>query len=627
MYLPWRDLTMFLRNGIPACAKRLRGRIKPLPEAAPPTPRLVFRVGVTGHLTVPDPGVSRTVLQAVLCAIMAETKKLAPEFAAALPHRPPTAEPELRLLAQLAAGVDQLAADVAMKCGYRIQAVLPFHRDVFEVDIAKSAGGEAARAEFVRIADDKAVEAVFELPGDAASPESRDMAYAEANRVILNQVDLLVVMAKSDARSRYGGSVWLQEIASEQRIPVIRIPLDDPHKAELKWSVRGERTQQSLFRNDPAQLDSVLIHGLLEGIVTTPVQQSVSRTLASAYLAGTKRRDDWDHWGKDSTERWAVTSDDRMMIEPLGDNPERIDASFCGPYCWADFLARGYAEISRGLAVLTSLLGLIAVAAAVLTVPLESVGSWLKIPEIAVITAVLWLYGHEQKMRWRVRWLNYRQLAEQLRHARYLLLLGRTIRVDVPAHMQEFYDEAHWVNWYVRALLRQASLPHARLDRDYLEAVRWLLATRQVGSQHRFFEDAHLKQEAANVHLEKLVGGLAWVLLTAIVLYEGIHLWGAAKDVTPWIMVLGAFLPACAAALSAIKSNGEYAQNALRYRGMASALDGVMRELSGDRCLLASDLTLGYYRIANLAATATAYLLEEVYQWRTILQMKVLERA
>jgi hypothetical protein len=38
-----------------------------------------FRVGVTGHPTVPNPGVTRTVLlHAILCTMMAEAKKLAP---------------------------------------------------------------------------------------------------------------------------------------------------------------------------------------------------------------------------------------------------------------------------------------------------------------------------------------------------------------------------------------------------------------------------------------------------------------------------------------------------------------------------------------------------------------------
>jgi hypothetical protein len=85
----------------------------------------------------------------------------------------------------------------------------------------------------------------------------------------VNQIDLLVVMTKAGDPSCHGGIVWLREMVSEQWIPVILIPLDDPRRAELKWTVRGQRSQQSLFPNDSAQLDSGIIHGLHEGIVTT----------------------------------------------------------------------------------------------------------------------------------------------------------------------------------------------------------------------------------------------------------------------------------------------------------------------------------------------------------------------
>jgi hypothetical protein len=193
------------------------------------------------------------------------------------------------------------------------------------------------------------------------------------------------------------------------------------------------------------------------------------------------------------------------------------------------------------------------------------------------------------------------------------------------------------VNWYVRALLRQATLPTARLNRDYIEAVRWLLEKRQVAGQHRFFDQSYRKQEQANAHLEAWGGRLILLVLIATVGYliaAGIaaalhaHFFeGKVEGAAPWIMVVGALFPAAAAALSAINSHGEYAQNALRYRGMASALADVRRELAEYGGRLDQDLTPGYHDIVRLAVTTTAYLLEELYQWRTILQMKNLERS
>jgi hypothetical protein len=349
-------------------------------------------------------------------------------------------------------------------------------------------------------------------------------------------------------------------------------------------------------------------------------------------MAQLPRAHDWDR-----TELWSQTPDDEIRVDALKGVPKCIDDSFREAYCWADFMARGYGEIYRGTAVLTSLLGTFAVAAAVLSIPMHWAALWLKAAEAALILVMIGLYRREKNMKWRIRWLNHRRLAEQLRHARYLILLGRTIPVDVPAHMQEFHEKARWFNWYVRALLRQASLPAAPLDRDYLEAVRWLLETRQVASQHRFYQGAYQKQEQAEQHLEVWVGVLVWLVLITTVSYIIGHYvverFGSCEErlamdvASRWVMVVGALFPAGAAALSAIKSHGEYAQNALRYQGMARELRSVEGELSTYGGQLNQGLRPAYDNIARRAVSTTAYLLEEVNQWRTILQMKVLERT
>lgn len=668
MYLPWKNLTDLLRHGISACSSNVSAALEtvlPLPyftgagnrkssttpvargsksrEETPPAPRLVFRVGITGHLNVPDVDGNRNVLNDVLRTVRDTTKGLAPQFAEALPSHSDAPDPQLRLLTQLAAGVDQLAAKVARNLGYRIQAVLPFHREEFEKDIAASAGGDAALREFKRLihiikadtVDCRDGNAIFELP---FSREARNQAYAEANRIILNQIDLLVVMVDSKAANGYGGSVWFEGKALEHHIPVIRIPLDNPHAAELTWFPGGWRSTQHLYRFPSSLIESPVVASLLEGILTIPnaecVRQTSTGTSAATriYLAQLPRAHDWD-----CTERWSESPDDAIVINALGNNTQCIDDSFREAYCWADFMARGYGEIYRGTAVLTSLLGTLAVAAAVLAIPMPWAALRFKVAEALVIALLIIVYLLEKKTGWRIRWLNYRQLAEQLRHARYLILLGRAIPVDVPAHMQEFQEKARWFNWYVRALLRQASLPTACLDRDYVEAVRCLMETRQVASQERFFEKAQHEQHEANEHLETWVGLLVGLVLAATLLYIAGHLlverFGTCQlqrgmDIAgKWVMVVGALFPAAAAALSAIKSHGEYAQNDLRYQGMARELKSVERELSAYGTQLDKDLLLGYNNIAKRAVTTTAYLLEEVNQWRTILQMKVLERT
>jgi hypothetical protein len=297
--------------------------------------------------------------------------------------------------------------------------------------------------------------------------------------------------------------------------------------------------------------------------------------------------------------------------------------------------------VYRRAFLLTTVLGLVAVGAGVaagaLGMPHEKGATAFKVVEFAVMLLVLGMYSREKKMRWRIRWLNYRQLAEQLRHSRYLLLLGRAIPIEVPVYMQEFHDDSDWTNWYVRAFMRQASLPNARVDRDYLEAVRWLLERRQVGYQYEYYAQSSKHQERTDGRLDRAIGILVWTVLGLLGVYLGLHFYAdwfgpprlihLLDRARPWITAISATLPAIAAALSAIKNHGEYAQNTLRYRGMAVTLHDLMGELAEQRGALNGDLTRAYGVIARLAASTAGYLLEEVYQWRTILQMKELERT
>src|ERR1700691_803505 len=158
MYLPWR------RSTDSAAALR---------EENPPQPRLAFRVGVTGHLklpedTSPEGAAIDAVIGAVLDQIAGEVEKIAPEFAGSLASKltGPQQQKEVRLLTQLAAGVDQKVAALAMRRGYRVYGVLPFHRQSFEEDIQNSKGGPGAREAFDRLISAPEVDAVFELPGD-----------------------------------------------------------------------------------------------------------------------------------------------------------------------------------------------------------------------------------------------------------------------------------------------------------------------------------------------------------------------------------------------------------------------------------------------------------------------------
>ena len=97
---------------------------------------------------------------------------------------------------------------------------------------------------------------------------------------------------------------------------------------------------------------------------------------------------------------------------------------------------------------------------------------------------------------------------------------------------------------------------------------------------------------------------------------------------TQAVTVLGALMPATAAALSAVRHHGEYAQIASQYECTAAALQGVEDRL----IFLLPDRRNGTRQprssiLHALMVQATDATFQEVQGWRAVLQKKEIEPA
>ncbi len=80
---------------------------------------------------------------------------------------------------------------------------------------------------------------------------------------------------------------------------------------------------------------------------------------------------------------------------------------------------------------------------------------------IGLIIALIFLGRH---WFWHERWLDYRALAESLRHGRFLAFLSEFGRVhDGSAGL----ITRPWTLWYLRATMRELDLPSAMLGSTY----------------------------------------------------------------------------------------------------------------------------------------------------------------
>ena len=107
-------------------------------------------------------------------------------------------------------------------------------------------------------------------------------------------------------------------------------------------------------------------------------------------------------------------------------------------------------------------------------------------------------YVTVRERRYHDRWLDYRSIAEKLRHLLMLLPLGRPgIDAELPPTLGENESRAHCTNWYVRAVIREVGVFAGQLfDPAYRQACHTLLRYWLVRGQIRYHYHAVAKARA-----------------------------------------------------------------------------------------------------------------------------------
>ncbi|WP_201452510.1 hypothetical protein [Streptomyces sp. HM190] len=151
-------------------------------------PGPVTRIGITGHRQIPD-----AALSAVRSGIRSELRN----------HRP-----SARALSSLAAGADQVFAEIALDCGVPLTAVIP------GMDYETHLGGDEVRAEYRRLL--KCCAERVELPYE----RTHDEAYYAAGRYIVDHADRMVAVWDGGPARGLGGTADIVAYARRTGVPV-----------------------------------------------------------------------------------------------------------------------------------------------------------------------------------------------------------------------------------------------------------------------------------------------------------------------------------------------------------------------------------------------------------------------
>jgi hypothetical protein len=639
---------------------------------APPPPLPRLSLGITGHrANNPAFAANRMAIEAQLAAIFDRIGAIT------------TAEPiELaptRLHSMLADGVDQLAAAAALARGWELVAPLPFGRALnvainadprSAADAAALIAGEAAsdpeveaRAREIRAleASAKLVEftdqdemiaalltAMLEAPGDIARAQMFTAHNSEqvalAARVVIEQSDFLVAVWDGAARNLAGGTGHTIQTSLHQGTPVLLI---DPARPEgwriltmpeaLEALPRGDANDEALLAplvraalvpgDDPrlaeagAKLDPELWHTHSSAIWTG------YRIIEGAFGA---HRNPFRSFRQtyEPPDAIAHGTGARLLAAaralPGADlaMAEAIATRILPRFALADGISTWLSDAYRSGMVANFLLSALAIMAGLAYQPLGfEHHKWIfALVEFGLLGAILMNTALAAKRCWHTRWFETRRVAEYLRHAPMLLLLG----VARPPARWPQGKGTSWPEYDARHALRALGLPRAKLTRAYLRAGLETLLAPHVASQRDYHRAKARRLSHVHHRLDRLSERLFVAAVVSVAIYLLLAAAAALGAIDPelphrfsrWFTFFGVAFPTLGASIAGIRFFGDFERFAAISEVTAEKLGAVSERIA---LLLAGPAeAIDFASVAELAHSIDEVVVDEIESWQAV---------
>jgi hypothetical protein len=541
------------------------------------------------------------------------------------------------VISALAAGADQLVARAALAQGWHLESVLPFARDDYANDLSG-----ADLAEFRALLDASA--SVLELDGKRAGAEAINRAYEAAGLVALANSDIVIAIWDQKPAEGRGGTALIVNSAIEEGIPVVLLDpagrREPEHQPKLIWTgfvdlPPGRPRIEEMERRDALSEMKHVVESLI-----LPPPSAVERGKLRTYLAETEkrflialtypllfhafsdrklRRTDVRHpeYLPKTLEEWR---DYLRGLPPLGRLGEMISEALLPSYAFADKLAVIYAQLYRSAFTFNYLAASVAVTLALTGIfyPPPSYKVALVVLELLLILAIWWRTSSARKWQWHRRWLEYRRLAEELRHQRVLAPLGGANRFRRPPSLAN--NKGNWIDWLLMINARALPLPNAVVDRAYLDKLAETIRICELVEQIEYNATTSERMHKVEASLHLL--GTRCFVATAVVC--GLFLVLHVPEMLGWhqpfshalpalTTFLTAFLPTMGAALSAIRGQGDFESWATRTERTKERLERIANAIKPDA---PPPITLA--RLADYVDKAAEAMSSDLDEWQIL---------
>lgn len=592
----------------------------------PPLPPFALGIGVIGHRPNRLPDAARESVKTETARVLSQIAREAHLIKNAHAKLFADTETVLTLVSALAEGADRLAVEAALKLGYVLDVPLPFTQEIYEADFDTPDSRMAFRDLIGK------ARGILTLPG---KEDAKPAAYESAALTVLAQADILLAIWDGGPSAGLGGTTDILSKAARSGLPIIHIDANGKKATRLLWSGDGDisPTIELVEELNASDLDKALPN-LLDHLVRPPAEAHEQKALTRF----TRKRSPHVSLRPEFPLLMAMLGVRGLRITDIAlIQPAAITADFIAvqakaiggslrnsnlsllahAYGWADGIAVQLSQAFRGAFIINFVLAAfsVVVAASSLIAHDPSELADLAKHKWPFVTAELILIGLVisntligRACDWHRRWLESRELAERLRAALPLWILGLRPAVFAGA-------EPAWTGWYSRAILRAEGLRSGTLDEAGLLTAREVLLDLLQDQL-----DYNQRSEQRMKKLDHRLEGIGVVLLSMTVLIASaflIAVWSECpipSRITFGVTAAAAALPALATATYGIRVIGDFegiARRAERTQVLVGHLLTAVKKEPVDLTLLR----------ARARATADA-LLGDVASWRLAVESR-----
>lgn len=506
-----------------------------------------LRIGVTGHRELADPAAVARAVRRVLDGI-AETLGQSSQ----VPIR-------WTVISPLAKGADRIvAAAVLERKNARLQVITPLPLDDYRQDFKTPAD----RSEFEALLARAEAPHAFGTPGDGPVPEGkeRNLAYRRAGRAVVNSCEILICIwdGVTETPPKLGGTADIVAYARKRPGVVLQInpnDLENLPKVDNAAAVSPGYHQQTAFLSD-GTIDGGTLQAAIDKKADELRQYAAEASMPATALNG-------------------------------------VIANLVPTYVKADQLARAYGKRYRWATNAILFLAAIAVTIASAQIIFRHDVPQFVLAEVVCMLGVLAVWWASRRRHWHEKWLQDRFLAEQLRCAMFVKVVGIADERAVGDRLP-FYPGPHqWLDSAVRTLSRATAA-----EAVPLEALRAFLCAAWLADQQQFHVGTaqRKKRQAKRRHQLGLALFVA-TLLMALLHFSGagdhFDQWMGTEHADPllqtkeWIEFLALVFPAWAASIHAITSQLEFERIAARSAGMKEELEDLIIAATESKSLAA----------------------------------------